>query len=172
MEKLRFALDLVCNPIKDVSYLEVYFTLTRMFQQHYASLQWSLLLYRLLFAGGQAHLLYLWLHPPASPLAHAQFFDLFYLFIPKPVYNLFVSFILPMLLYFNHHLIARPNTALNGLLGSVILHSQTSFFLESTYKGKSVVRLVRRVYLLTLNTFQSYLAFTSKPKSCLKSFFN
>lgn len=157
--KTKQLMLLLINPKADLEYINWYFRLTEAVH----SWEGKPLLRKIHFINGLLslqllYLLYLTFNPPKTALDHAIHFDVFFILVPKHLYNLLVSLVVLMTMYFHYYIFARPNLPLMKQLRLVLLEGDTSWFLQSTYKGKmSVLTIVRRCFLLNLNCFHNFL---------------
>lgn len=157
--KIPQLLLLLINPKPNLEYINWYFCLTETVH----SWEGRPLLRKIHFINGLMslqllYLLYLSFYPPQTALEHAIYFDVFFMLVPKRLYNFLVTLIVVMTMYFHHHIFARPSLPLMRLLRSVLIEEKTTWFPKSKFKGKtSVLTIVRNCFLLNLNCFHNFL---------------
>ncbi len=157
--KLRQLMVLLVNPQADLEYISWYFRLVEVVH----SWEGKPLLRKIHFINGLMslqlfYLLCLTFFPPKTALEHAIFFDVFFILVPKSLYNLLVSLVVLMTMYFHYHIFARPCLPLMRQLRLVLLEDDTSWFLQSKYKdNKCILTIVKRCFLINLNCFHNFL---------------
>lgn len=156
----RKLLLLLINPKANLEYINWYFRLTEAVHSLEAGrpLLRKIHLTNCLMSLQLLYLLYLAFYPPQTALEHAIYFDVFFMLVPKHLYNFLVTLVVIMTMYFHYFIFARPSLPLMRKLKSVLIEEKTSWFLQSEYKGKtSVLTIVRRCFLLNLNCFHNFL---------------
>lgn len=108
------------------------------------------------------HFLALYAWSPLSDEQQIVHFDVLSILVPNSKYNFFAALSALVTAYFNFILLFKADVKLNELLREVLYDGKTTFFLWPTFKGKPVVKVVKRFLKFVINLFHIFVLVTGK----------
>lgn len=159
-------MNLICNPVKDINYLQLYINTVRTI-----SLKITVKT-KLIFQLLMALMVYKFVHFLILGLVSKHFtdyqrtihFDALYLLVPKYRFNLFASLATVCMIIYIYVLFERPNKEMNDLLWNILIegHTKKNYFIYQKYNKQNVVQCIKRFSLKILHIFSSLILVIGK----------
>lgn len=161
-------LNLVCNPLKNLDYLQGYFNTVRVISlKENAKTRQIYCILMILTAYKCVHFLALGLFSKNfTDYERLVHYDALHLIVPKYRYSFYCGLWSICMLFYNYILFVRPNVEMNNLLKSILVENQTSdkrkYFLGQLHKRQNVVEYIRNFCLKVLTLFSSFILVVGK----------
>ena len=100
------------------------------------------------------HFLFLSYFNQDSDYKKTVHYDSLRIIINKFKFNYFGAEVSVCILFYSYHLIRNPNLKIYFYLEEILIEKSIEYFIDPTYKNKSITELIRKCFLTILNIYQ------------------